>query len=231
MSIRGFPKKQKHTRLGISQDLNYPIPMSKLITLVAASLALLTTACSAQRSAADLAPAKVEIPKGMKTAVVGAGCFWCVEVFFEKQDGVHEVYSGYSGGAEPDPSYKEVAYGRTTHVETVQIVYDPEVISFRELIDFFWTTHDATRSDGVWPDFGPHYRSILFYQNNEEKAAIEASRSAHEKKTSTKIATDIKAFEKFYPAENYHQDYAAKNPNDRYVSGVLNPKLKKLGLE
>ena len=221
----------KHTRLGISDNLTYPTYMQKIVLLIGAILALLASACSAQKSADDMASTEIVIPEGMKTAVVGAGCFWCVEVFFEKQDGVHEVYSGYSGGAEPNPSYYDVAYGKTTHVETVQIVYDPKVVSFRELIDFFWTTHDATRSDGVWPDFGPHYRSILFYQNKDEKAAIEASRKAYEQQTGKKIATDIKAFDIFYPAEAYHQDYAEKNPSDRYVRGVLNPKLKKLGLK
>ncbi|MGB0416361.1 MAG: peptide-methionine (S)-S-oxide reductase MsrA [Coraliomargarita sp.] len=205
--------------------------MRTLIPLLTVAIALASTACSAQRSEAELTPATVEVPEGMQTAVVGAGCFWCVEVFFEHQDGVHEVYSGYSGGAEANPSYKEVAYGRTTHVETVQIVYDPTIVSYRELIDFFWTTHDATRGDGVWPDFGPHYRSILFYQNDDELATIKASRTAYEAETGKQIATDIKAFDVFYPAETYHQDYAAKNPGDRHVQGVLNPKLKKLGLK
>lgn len=172
----------------------------------------------------------VEVPEGMKTAVVGAGCFWCVEVFFEKLEGVHEVYSGYAGGSEVNPTYKQVAYGRTSHAEVVQIVYDPEEISYRELIDFFWTTHDVTRDDGVWPDFGSHYRSTLLYSNDEELVAINASKKAYEKKYDLKIATVIDELDVFYPAENYHQDYAAKNPNDRYVRGVLNPKLKKLGL-
>ena len=167
----------------------------------------------------------------MQTAVVGAGCFWCVEVFFEKLDGVVEVYSGYAGGEKVSPSYYEVAHGATNHVETVKIVYDPRVIRYRELIDFFWTTHDVTRSDGVWPDFGPHYRSILLYADEEQRTAIEASRTAHEASSGKLIATDIQKLDVFYPAENYHQDYAAKNPNDRYVQGVLKPKLKKLGLE
>ena len=227
---RSNKSEQITLRLGISQDLDYLIPMHKLIPLIAAALALATNACSAQRSAKELAPAPVEVPEGMQTLVVGAGCFWCVEVFFELQDGVHEVYSGYSGGTEPDPSYYEVARGQTTHVEVVKILYDPEQTNFRKLIDFFWTTHDATRSDGVWPDFGPQYRSILFYQKDEELAAIEASREAYEAETGQNIATELKAFDVFYPAETYHQDYAQKNPKDRYVQGILNPKLKKLGL-
>lgn len=175
--------------------------------------------------------AVVEVPAGMKTAVVGAGCFWCVEVFFEKQDGVHEVYSGYAGGTEANPTYKQVAYGGTSHAEMVQIIYDPKVISYRELIDFFWTTHDVTCADGVWPDFGPHYRSALLYNDEEELAEIEASKKAYEKAHGLKVATVIEKLDIFYPGENYYQDYAAKNPNDRYVRGVLNPKLQKLGLD
>ena len=174
--------------------------------------------------------AVVTVPEGMKTAVLGAGCFWCVEVFFEKQDGVYEVISGYAGGEEVNPSYKQVAMGQTSHVEVVKVIYDPEVISYRELIDFFWTTHDVTRDDGVWPDFGPHYRSTIFYGSADERSTVIESKKAFEKKNGLNVATEITALDVFYPAEKYHQDYAAKNPNDRYVRGVLNPKLKKLGL-
>lgn len=178
-----------------------------------------------------MTPASVEVPTGMETAVLGAGCFWCVEVFYEKLDGVEEAVSGYAGGEIVNPTYSQVARGATKHVEVVQVIYDPSVISFRELIDFFWTTHDATRGDGVWPDFGPQYRSILFYENEAERAAIEASRQSYEASSGKTVATDIKALDAFYPAETYHQDYAEKNPNDRYVRGVLNPKLEKLGLK
>jgi peptide-methionine (S)-S-oxide reductase len=201
---------------------------TRIVLVVLATLSLAASACSAQESPEDLAPATVKVPKGMQTAVLGAGCFWCVEVFYEKLDGVHEAVSGYAGGSEPNPRYKEVAMGQTSHAEVVQVIYDPEVVTYRGLIDFFWTTHDATRGDGVWPDFGTQYRSILLYQNQEEKAAIEASRQAYTAETGKTVATDIQALETFYPAEIYHQDYAEKNPNDRYVRGVLKPKLKKL---
>jgi peptide-methionine (S)-S-oxide reductase len=200
-----------------------------LITI--AALSLLASGCYAQKSPEDLAPASVEVPEGMQTAVLGAGCFWCVEVFYEKLDGVHEVVSGYAGGTKENPKYREVAMGKTSHAEVVQVIYDPKSITYQELIDFFWTTHDATRSDGVWPDFGPHYRSILLYRDETEKETIQASRHAYESKTGQTLATDIKMLDTFYPAETYHQDYAKKNPNDRYVRGVLQPKLKKLGLD
>jgi peptide-methionine (S)-S-oxide reductase len=203
----------------------------RLLLLPLAALSLLVSACSAERSATEQAPAKVEIPENMQTAIVGAGCFWCVEVFYEHLDGVHDAVSGYAGGSELDPTYYQVARGQTSHAEVVKVIYDGNVISYRELIDFFWTTHDATRSDGVAPDFGPQYRSILLYQNDAEKADIQSSLKDYEILTGLTIATDIKALDIFYPAETYHQDYAAKNPNDRYVRGVLNPKLKKLGLD
>jgi len=223
-------------RAGIFNDLMY-LPFMKrklpatLASLALISLSLFASACTAQPTAEAQAPASVEVPAGMATAVVGAGCFWCVEVFYEKLEGVHEAVSGYAGGEELDPTYQQVSMGRTSHVEVVQVIYDPAVITYRELIDFFWTTHDATRSDGVWPDFGPHYRSILLYQTEAEQSAIKASLKAYEAETGKTIATDIKALDIFYPAETYHQDYAEKNPNDRYVRGVLNPKLKKLGLK
>ena len=206
--------------------MKLPIPLAAI-----ACLSLFTSACSAQKSSAEKAPATVEVPAGMQTAVLGAGCFWCVEAFYQGLDGVHDAVSGYAGGEEINPTYGEVARGQTGHAEVVQIIYDPEIVGYRELIDFFWTTHDATRGDGVRPDFGPQYRSILLYKNEEEKAAIEASRRAYEAETGKTVATDIKALDIFYPAETYHQDYAGKNPNDRYVRGVLAPKLKKLELE
>jgi len=206
--------------------------MNKYITLpILTLISIFTNACLAEESESESALAATSLPEGFKTAVLGAGCFWCVEVFYEGLEGVHEVVSGYAGGDESNPSYKQVASGNTTHAEVVQVIYDPDSISYRALIDFFWTTHDASRDDGVWPDFGPHYRSILLYTNEFEKSTIEASRKAYEKARDIRIATEIKALDQFYPAESYHQDYARKNPNDRYVRGILRPKLKKLGME
>lgn len=192
---------------------------------------LLLAACGQSASPPGEDTADAVVPDGSATAVLGAGCFWCVEAFYERLDGVSEVVSGYAGGTEPNPSYEAVASGRTSHVEVVKVIYDPEQIDFRELIDFFWTTHDATRSDGVWPDFGPHYRSILLFQDEAQQAGIERSRKAYEAATGKTVATDIRPLDRFYPAEAYHQDFARKNPKNGYVQRVLNPKLKKLGLD
>ncbi len=195
-----------------------------------------SSACSGDAAAPEKPPSEetsseTPVPEGYETAVLGAGCFWCVEEFYESLDGVAEAVSGYAGGTTPDPTYKEVSRGATDHAEVVEVVYDPSVITYRELVDFFWTTHDATRSDGVWPDFGPQYRSILLYQNDEEKEVIEASLEAYESETGKTIATEIKELDRFYPAESYHQDFARKNPDNRYVVNILEPKLKKLGLD
>lgn len=226
------PFRESDCSAGINLKNEYLTEMkNRLPILVLSLLFLFAVGCSAQTAQKDTTPAMVEVPEGMETAVVGAGCFWCVEVFYEKLEGVHEAVSGYAGGEIPNPRYEQVARGATQHVEVVQVIYDPSVVTYRELIDFFWTTHDATRDDGVWPDFGPQYRSILFYENEAQRAAIQASREAYEASTGKVIATEVRALDIFYSAETYHQDYAAKNPNDRYVRGVLNPKLKKLGLD
>ncbi len=167
-----------------------------------------------------------------KKLVVGAGCFWCVEAFFENQPGVTDVVSGYAGGDTANPTYAAVSAGRTTHAEVVEITYDPEKTSLRKLIDFFWTTHDVTNGNGVWPDFGKQYRSIILYANEEEKSIIDASKSAYQAsgKINKPIATEIAPSTRFYKAEAYHQDYVKTNPNDSYVQNVAIPKLKKLGL-
>ncbi len=167
----------------------------------------------------------------IETAVLGAGCFWCVEAIYEQLPGVIHVVSGYAGGTEKNPSYKDVSYGRTHHAEVVQITFDAEKTSYRKLVDFFWHTHDVTDGSGVWPDFGPQYRSILLPANDEQMRAAFASRAAAQTDFKQPIATTIQPLQQFYPAEDYHQDYVRLNPNDRYVRNIAYPKLKKLGLK
>lgn len=176
---------------------------------------------------AAVRPAVAETSK----ATFGAGCFWCVEAIYERSGGVVEVVSGYAGGSERNPTYKEVSAGRTGHAEVVQITFDSSVISYEKLLDLFWKTHDPTDPRGVAPDFGKQYRSILLYHDDAQHAAIERSRAAAQKHFSKPIATQIVPLEKFYPAEDYHQDYVRRNPNDGYVRAVAYPKLKKLGLD
>ena len=164
-------------------------------------------------------------------AVLGAGCFWCVEAVYEKLPGVGEVISGYAGGTQKNPTYKEVSRGESDHVEVVKVIFDPEQITYAELLDMFWKMHDATDGRGVWPDFGPQYRSILLYNSEEQRALINQAIAAQNTKSDKPIATEVKALDVFYPAEDYHQDYVRLNPNDRYVRNIAIPKLKKVGLK
>ncbi|MEM6886246.1 MAG: peptide-methionine (S)-S-oxide reductase MsrA [Verrucomicrobiota bacterium] len=164
-------------------------------------------------------------------AVLGAGCFWCVEAVYERLPGVTEVISGYAGGMQKNPTYKEVSRGKSDHVEVVKVVFDPEQITYAELLDMFWKIHDATDGSGVWPDFGPQYRSILLYNSDEQLAQIRKAIAAENVKSNKPIATEVKALDIFYPAEDYHQDYVRLNPTDRYVRNIALPKLKKAGLK
>lgn len=164
-------------------------------------------------------------------ATVGAGCFWCVEAVYEQLPGVVNVVSGYAGGPEKNPTYQQVSAGMTGHAEVVQITFDPEVTSYRALIDYLWKTHDITDPRGVWPDFGPHYRSIILAHNDEQLEEARASRVEIRKSYEKPIATEIVKLKKFYPAEDYHQDYVRRNPNNSYVRNIAFKKLDKLGLK
>lgn len=166
-----------------------------------------------------------------QTAVFGAGCFWCVEAFYEQQPGVKNVVSGYAGGSEANPNYKQVSAGSTGHAEVVQVEFDPAVTSYEKLAEFFWKTHDPTEGRGVAPDFGKQYRPLILFSTPEQQAVAEKSKAALAARLGKPVAAEIVALEKFYPAEDYHQDYVRKNPKDGYVVGVALPKLKKLGLK
>lgn len=200
------------------------------LIFLAPLLLLSLVSCSNQAtSQATMASVAANVPEHLKTIVVGAGCFWCVEAFFERIPGVEAAISGYAGGSSSNPTYKAVSSGRSDHVEVVQVHYDPSQVSLRELIDFFWTTHDVSDGRGVYPDYGPQYRSLLLYQDTAQKAIIEASRSAYIAQTSKQVATELKQLDTFYTAEAYHQDFAKKHPQHPYIQGILVPKLKKLG--
>lgn len=164
------------------------------------------------------------------TATFAAGCFWCMELIYEQIPGVTNVVSGYAGGKEATPTYKQVGAGKTGHAETIQITFDPAQVSFEKLVEIFWKTHDATDPRGVAPDFGKQYRSALFYHDEAQRAAIEKSRAEAQKGLKKPIATQVVPFEKFWPAEEYHQDYARRNPKDSYVRNISIPRLKQVGL-
>jgi peptide-methionine (S)-S-oxide reductase len=166
----------------------------------------------------------------LETATFGAGCFWCVEAVFQQLKGVRSVTSGYSGGHVKNPAYREVTSGNTGHAEAVQIKYDPEQISFRQLLEVFWKTHDPTTLNRQGPDIGPQYRSVIFYHNEEQKGIAEESKNEMDRSGfySNPIVTEIEPFTNFYVAEDYHQDYYESNPNQPYCRMWIDPKMKKL---
>ena len=155
-----------------------------------------------------------EMEGNMKTATFAGGCFWCVEADFEKFDGVIEAISGYTGGQRENPTYQEVSAGGTGHAEAVQVLYDPQKVSYRQLLDIFWRHVDPTDADGQFVDRGSQYRPAIFYHDEEQKRLAQESKTALEKsgRFNRPIATEITMFTRFYRAEEYHQDYYKKNP-------------------
>lgn len=163
------------------------------------------------------------------TATFGTGCFWCTEAIFEQLNGVLKVSSGYSGGHVDNPTYKEVCEGTTGHAEVVQVVYDPSKITFDELLEVFWQTHDPTTLNRQGNDVGPQYRSAIFYHNDEQKKKAEMYKAELNQSGAFNkpIVTEISPFDKFYVAENYHQDYYNNNGSQPYCYYVIKPKLEK----
>lgn len=169
----------------------------------------------------------------VEVATLGAGCFWCVEAVFLELRGVEQVVSGYSGGIVDDPTYKQVCSGNTGHAEAVQITFDPEVISFEDLLYVFWRTHDPTTLNRQGADVGTQYRSVIFYHNERQKAIAEKSKQETEASGlwPDPIVTEIAPFRSFYPAEAYHQDYYRNNPYQPYCRVVIDPKVRKFRKE
>lgn len=166
---------------------------------------------------------------GVEKATFGSGCFWCTEAIFERLNGVIKVESGYSGGKGENPTYEEVCSGKTGYAEVTQIVYNPSVISFDELLEVFWKTHDPTTLNRQGNDVGTQYRSVIFYHNEEQKELAEKYKTELNKSGAWEnpIVTEISPFTKFYSAEDYHQDYFNNNPNQGYCAFVIAPKVEK----
>jgi methionine-S-sulfoxide reductase len=166
---------------------------------------------------------------GLKTVVFAGGCFWCTEAIFNELKGVQKVVSGYSGGKVPNPTYNEVCTGLTGHAECTQITYNPEQITFAELLEVFWMTHDPTTLNRQGADSGTQYRSAIFYTDEDQKQQAIAYKAKLEKEKiwENPIITEITKFEKFYPAEDYHQEYYQNNPNQGYCRIVITPKIEK----
>jgi peptide-methionine (S)-S-oxide reductase len=163
-----------------------------------------------------------------ETAVFGGGCFWCTEAIYKRVKGVGEVEPGYAGGHEVNPSYKMVSTGTTGHAEVIRITYDPNIVAYSNLLEIFWQLHDPTTLNRQGNDIGTQYRSIILYQNEEQKEIAELSLKDADASGMFKkpIVTEIEALDDFFPAEEYHSDYFANNPNQPYCRAVIAPKVQ-----
>ncbi len=167
--------------------------------------------------------------KNTETAILGGGCFWCLEAVFEEVPGVLDVTNGYAGGTTDKPSYEEVSTGDTGHAEVVRITFDPKLVSYKELLDYFWKIHDPTTLDRQGADVGSQYRSVIFWQGPDQQAQAKASVAAIAKTLQDPVVTEVLPAPSFWVAEDYHQDYFRNHPTAAYCRIVIAPKLKKAG--
>ena len=175
----------------------------------------------------------IDKQSGLETAVLGGGCFWCIEAVYRRIEGVRSVESGYAGGHVPDPDYYRVCSGETGHAEAVKIDFDPSVITFPEILEIFWQAHDPTTINRQGADIGTQYRSIILYSCGKQRAEAEESMKTlnNSGKYGKPAVTEIVQLESWYPAEKHHQEYYENNRSAGYCRLVISPKLKKIGLE
>lgn len=162
------------------------------------------------------------------TIVIGGGCFWCLEAAYQQLRGVKSVISGYAGGEWPNPTYERVCAGTTGHAEVVKVIFDAAEISLPQILDVFWVIHNPTTLNRQGYDVGSQYRSIILYQTEEQKAVVDESVRKIQESWDDPVVTEVKPLTAFYPAEEYHQNYFARQPQAAYCQAVINPKLKKL---
>ena len=190
---------------------------------------LLLMGCSQPAQSSASSATNEEVPEDAAVAYFASGCFWCVEAVYESVEGVYEAVSGYAGGDEKNPTYEQVASGRSDHAEAVQVFYDPDKVSFSVLVDVFFGSQNPTQVNGQGPDRGTQYRSIIFYSNEQEREIAVAKKAELDASGKYKrpIAAEIAELTKFWRAEEYHQNYERNNPNNPYVRNVSIPRLKK----
>jgi peptide-methionine (S)-S-oxide reductase len=191
---------------------------------------LVFTGCTTQTSYKNMSASLIKSMEKVDTATLATGCFWCTEAIFEQLNGVLQVVSGYSGGHLKNPTYKQVCSGETGHAESVQIQYEPDKISFDELLEVFFQVHDPTTLNRQGADVGTHYRSAIFYHNEDQKKKAEYYKAELNKSGAFKnpIVTEISPVSEFYTAEDYHQEYYENNKNSNpYCAVVIRPKLEK----
>lgn len=208
----------------------------KILIITSFTLSILACQTTTKKEVVDQPVEIAEVKKPnlqelqqYETAYFASGCFWCVEAIFESVKGVKEAVSGYAGGPEENPTYEQVAYGRTHHAETVEVYYNPEEVSYFQLVQVFFGSHDPTSLNRQGPDRGPQYRSVAFYKNENEKVIIDSYIKAltESEVYDRPIVTEVVPFEIFYKAEEYHQDYERKNPNNGYIQNVSIPRLNR----
>lgn len=182
----------------------------------------------ASNQAASLTSKKLSKDANLKRAYFASGCFWCVEAIYESVKGVEESISGYAGGHTKNPTYEASNTGRTGHAEAVEIFYNPSVVSFATLVDVYFGSQNITQVNGQGPDRGSQYRSIIFYQNEEEKQIIESKiKQLNKQLAPEKVAAEVMAFEQFWVGEDYHQNYEPLHPNQGYIRAVSIPRLNR----
>lgn len=202
------------------------VVLSSLLFLLSCAQAPSQT--DAQKELENLAPVQTQAENGIHKAYFASGCFWCVEAIYESVQGVQESISGYSGGHTENPTYQSSNTGRTGHAEAVEIHYDPKLVSFSQLVDIYFGSQNVTQVNGQGNDRGSQYRSILFYQNDQEKAIIDEKVKEQEAIYGEgKVAAQIMPFQKFWRGENYHQNYEERNPNNPYIQNVSIPRLRR----
>ncbi len=179
-----------------------------------------------QQAVINANPVEVPLQDGKARAYFASGCFWCVEAVYESVKGVDESISGYAGGFTENPTYAASNTGKTGHAETVEIIYDPELVSFSELVDVYFGSQNPTQVNGQGPDHGSQYRSIIFYQNEAQKQIIEQKKASLAKKLDAPIAAEVYPFQKFWLAEDYHQNYERLHPENPYIQKVSIPRLQ-----
>jgi peptide-methionine (S)-S-oxide reductase len=194
-----------------------------LLALTLAAIAPLAN--SAEKVKTESASDK---PTATERITFGGGCFWCIEAVFQRLKGVKSVASGYAGGKVENPTYKQVCTGETGHAEVVQLEFNPAEVTFDTLLKVFWAAHDPTTLNRQGADAGTQYRSVIFYENEAQKAAAEKSKAAAQPEFKDPIVTEISPMPKFYKAEDYHQNYFNENSNAGYCRVVIRPKLQKL---
>ena len=192
-------------------------------------LFLITMITVKSKEVSDINTTSLE--KAQEVAILGGGCFWCTEAVFEKIGGVTDVVSGYAGGKSKNPTYKEICTGKSGHAEVIRITFNTKVLSYTKILEIFGKCHDTTTLNRQGADIGTQYRSTIMYLNETQKSIAEKWKQDFNKRLSSPVVTEIVEAPTFYVAEEYHQDYYARNPNQGYCNFVIRPKLKKLNLE